>query len=175
MEPHSFLEAQRDNVKIDESILGIKDLHVAAADSLTPCERFPVETPDTLSQQPPLAIFSFQPEKPAGRIVHVADQAFHVGNNYAFLDGIEDGLQKTSLVSKPEKVILYVLRSDPANSFDEFVKETSSHEKGTGTGYSGGRTSERESPCPGKPERMQLPPAFTPHSRSLTDSQTASS
>ena len=60
-------------------------------------------------------------------IVEVSDPGFRVGDDDAFLDGIEHGFQETFLLRQAQKIILHVFRPDAAETLDQFFKKARFH------------------------------------------------
>src|SRR5205823_7794754 len=63
----------------------------------------------------------------ASCIVQIRNPAFRVGDNDAFLDGIENCLEETFLLRQAQKIILHLLRPDAPESLDEFLQKTGFH------------------------------------------------
>src|SRR3982074_1743289 len=106
---------ERDAVKIDESIGGLEDLHVAAECGF-PRKSVPIQPANALVQTFAERILRFQSEQLAGGIVEVSDSALRIGDDDSFLDRVEKGFEKTFLLRQTQKIILHFLRPDLAET-----------------------------------------------------------
>src|SRR5882724_3451361 len=118
---------QRDNVKIDEPILRIKDFHVVAHRAAAASQRFPIKTANAFIEPLADCFACLQPKYSTCCIVEVSDPGFRVRHDDAFLDGIEHGFQETLLLRQAQKIILHVFRTDAAEALDEFFKKARFH------------------------------------------------
>ncbi len=50
-----------------------------------------------------------------------------IGDDDAFVDGVEDGLEEALLAGEPQQVILDFLRPDAPDALDEFFEEAGGH------------------------------------------------
>jgi len=119
---------QRDNVKIDEPILRIEDFHVVADRAAASSHRFPIKTADPFIQPFADRFACLQPKYSTCCIVEVSDPGFRVGDDDAFLDGIEHGFQETFLLRQAQKIILHVFRPDAAETLDKFFQKARFHD-----------------------------------------------
>ena len=92
-------------------------------------ERFPIQTPDLFLE--PLAdrVFAIKTEDFAGGVVQVSHAALGIGDDDSFLDGIENGLEKSFFLRETKEIILHLLRPDPAETADQFFQETWFHRR----------------------------------------------
>src|SRR5687767_4901727 len=84
-----LFEADGDDIKIKEAMLGIEDLHVARDDLIGFNQPMPLETANPLAQGRAFARFPFEPENFAGGVIEIIDAAIEIGDDDAFADGIE--------------------------------------------------------------------------------------
>src|SRR6266496_5001293 len=118
---------QRDNVKIDEPILGIEDFHVVADRAAASSQRFPIKTVNAFVEPLADCFACLQPKYSTGCIVEVSDPGFRIRYDDAFLDGIEHGFQETFLLRQAQKIVLHVFRPDAAETLDQFFKKARFH------------------------------------------------
>ncbi len=121
------LETQRHDVEIQEAVLRIEDLHVAA-DDLSRSTSLSHSSPRSRSPSGCAhALLALQSEELARGAVEVIDAPVEVGDDDAFVDRVEDRLEKTLLVREPQQVALHFLRAHPPDAFDEFVEKAGVH------------------------------------------------
>ena len=75
----------------------------------------------------PMQSSRVEAEEVAGGVVEEGDAALGVGDDDAFVDGVEDGLEKAFLAGEPQEVVLDFLRADAADALDEFFEEAGGH------------------------------------------------
>src|ERR1700694_5608938 len=95
------LDHERNAVKIDESVGGIEDLHIAADRAFTR-ESVPIQPANALVQTFSERILRFQSEQLAGGVVEISDSAFRIGNDDSFLDRVENGFEKTFFLTQTQ-------------------------------------------------------------------------
>ena len=76
----------------------------------------PIESAHAFVQPFADRCFRLQTENFAGRIVHISDSAARIGDDDAFLDGVEDGLDKALFLRKAKEIVLDLLRPDAAKA-----------------------------------------------------------
>src|ERR1700736_119081 len=111
------LDHERDAVKIDESVSGVEDLHVAADCGFTR-ESVPIQPANALVQAFSERILCLQSEQLTGGIVEISDSALRIGDDDSFLDRVDDGFEKTFLLRQAQKIILHFLRPDLTETAD---------------------------------------------------------
>src|SRR3981081_3399236 len=120
------LNHERDAVKIDESVGGIEDLHVAADCGFTR-ESVPIQPANALVQTFAERILRFQSEQLAGGIVEISDSALRIGDDDSFLDRVENGFEKTFLLRQAQKIILHIFRPNLAEATDQLLDKACFH------------------------------------------------
>src|SRR5438552_6785775 len=121
---------QGHDIKIYKAIRRIKNFHVATDWPAALRQRFPIETAHALVEAFADRIAGINSKQIAGRIVEISDPAFRIGNDDSFLNGVEDGLEKTFLLRQSQEIILHLFRPNPAESLDYFFKKTRFHDVG---------------------------------------------
>src|SRR5437867_3147502 len=106
------------DIKIYKAIRRLKHLHVTTYWTVTLRQRFPIETAHALVEAFADRIAGINSKQIAGRIVEISDPAFRIGNDDSFLNGVEDGLEKTFLLRQSQEIILHLFRPDPAEALD---------------------------------------------------------
>ena len=81
---------KRHNVKIDEPVRRIKNLHVATERAGRFRKRVPIQTADAIGQPLADGCFRIQTENFARGIVHIRDAPAGIGDDDSFLNGIEN-------------------------------------------------------------------------------------
>ena len=95
-----MLNHQRHDVKIDEAIFRIEDLHVTTERSAALGQRSPIKPANAFVEPFSDDVYRLQSKPFAGRIVQISDPPIWIGHNDAFMDRIEDGFQKTFLLGQ---------------------------------------------------------------------------
>src|SRR6266404_6699741 len=123
----AMFDRERHDVKINETILWIKNFDIAADRSFRLRKSVPIQASNSFVQ--PLAdrVLAFEAKQFAGRLIQVGDAAVRIGDDDAFLNGVENGFEKSFFLRETDQVILHVLGANPPEAPDQFFKKTRFH------------------------------------------------
>src|ERR1700740_2538829 len=106
------------DVKIEESVLRIKDLDIPTNGGLVGPKRQPIKASKLFLQRPSKSRLGFNTEKLRGRCVDKLDFTLDIGHNDALLQGVENPFQKPFLAREPDEIVLHLFRVNPPDSLN---------------------------------------------------------
>ena len=90
-------------------------------------ERVPIQAANAFVQPFADGCFRIQAKDFAGGVIQISDSPAGIGDDDSFLDGVENGLEKTFLLREAKEIILHLLRTDPPEPADQFFEKTGFH------------------------------------------------
>ena len=90
-------------------------------------QRVPIETTHSFVELFADRIFARESKKLAGRVVQISNSAGGIGDNDSLLDGVENGLEKSFLLSQAQQIILHLFRPDLTEPPDQFFEKAGLH------------------------------------------------
>ena len=126
------LGQKRNDIKIEDAVGGVENFDVAGHDFAALGEFFPAQSADVFGQRTAEGGGGVESKEESGGIVHVNDRAGGVGDDDAFADGVEDGLEETFVAGQFDEEGFDVFRLDAAEAGEEFVEEGAFHCRGYG-------------------------------------------
>ena len=118
---------QRHDIEIQESVLGIEDLQIAADDLTGAGTLGEVQSTDHLSKRFAKAGFVDDSEEPAGGAIEVDDPPCWISDDDALENCVEDRLEKSLLACDFHKVVLDVARLDQPDAFNKLLEKSALH------------------------------------------------
>ena len=122
-----MFDRERHDVKIYETILRIEDFHVTADRAFRLGKSVPIQAAHSFVQPFADRVLAFESKQFAGGLVHVGDAPVRIGDDDAFLNGVENGFEKSFFLRQPDQVILHFLGPDTAEASDQFFQKTRFH------------------------------------------------
>ena len=129
------LGQERNDIKIEDAMGGVEDFDVAGNHFAALGEFFPAESADVFGQGASKRGGGIEAEEEPGGIIHVDDRAGGVGDDDAFADGVENGLEEAFVAGQFDEEGFDVFRLNPAEAGEKFVEEGAFHFRGCGPGF----------------------------------------
>src|SRR5437660_10754796 len=123
----AMFDREGNDVKINETILRIKNFHVATDRSFRLGKSVPIQAAHSFVQPFADRILAFQSKQFAGCLIYVGDAPVRIGDDDTFLDGVENDFEKSFFLCETDQVILHLLGTDPPEALDQLFKKMRFH------------------------------------------------
>ena len=121
------LGEERNDIKIEDAVGGVKDFDVAGDHFAALGQFFPAQSADVFGERTADGGRGVEAEEEPGGIVHVDDRAGGVSDDDTFADGVKNGLEEAFVAGQLDKESFDVFRLDAAEAGEEFVEEGAFH------------------------------------------------
>ena len=123
-----FVGHQRNDIEIQNPILRIKNLQVAAhRTTASAAQGAPIDPSHDLSKRLANAGVGLDPEKTTRCAIQVEDASLGIGDDDALEDGIEDGFQEPLLSRDFDEVVLHLAGLHQRKPLDQLVQKSPLH------------------------------------------------
>ena len=106
---------------------GIEDFDFAGDDLFGFGELLPLEAANKFGEGLSDGGFVVGGEEFTGGAIEVTDPALQIGDDHAFVDGVEDGFEEAFFIGEAEEAALDFFGPDAGDAVEEFIEEAGVH------------------------------------------------
>ena len=106
---------------------GVEDFDFAGDDLFGVGELVPLEAADKFGDGLSDGGIVFGGKELASGTIGVIDLALEIGDDHAFVDGVEDGFEEAFFIGEPEEATLDFFGADAGDAFEDFIEEAGVH------------------------------------------------